>query len=81
MKKLADLVVGVMSLAAVVSPAAQMNYPEKPIRLVVGFPPGQQTDVVGRLLGLKLAESMGKPIVIDNAPGAAGNIAADRVAR
>jgi tripartite-type tricarboxylate transporter receptor subunit TctC len=61
--------------------SAQTNYPEKPIRLVVGFPPGSQTDTVARLFGQKLAEALGKPIVIDNAAGAAGNIAADRVAK
>src|SRR4029453_5962011 len=61
--------------------SAQTSYPEKPIRLVVGFPPGSQTDTVARLFGQKLAEALGKPIVIDNAAGAAGNIAADRVAK
>jgi tripartite-type tricarboxylate transporter receptor subunit TctC len=60
---------------------AQTNYPEKPIRMVVGFPPGSQADTVARLFGQKLAEALGKPIVVDNAAGAAGNIAADRVAK
>ena len=61
--------------------AAQSNYPEKPIRLVVGFPPGSQPDIVARLLGQKLTESLGKPIVVENVAGAAGNIAAERVAK
>jgi tripartite-type tricarboxylate transporter receptor subunit TctC len=60
---------------------AQTNYPEKPIRIVVGFPPGSQADTVARLFSQKLAEALGKPIVVDNAAGAAGNIAADRVAK
>src|SRR5262245_24875236 len=60
---------------------AQPSYPEKPIRMVVGFPPGSQADTVARLLGQKLAEALGQPIVVDNATGAAGNIAADRVAK
>jgi tripartite-type tricarboxylate transporter receptor subunit TctC len=61
--------------------AAQSTYPEKPIRIIVGFPPGSQADIVARLLGQKLAEALGKPIVVDNATGAAGNIAADHVAK
>jgi len=60
---------------------AQTNYPEKPIRLVVGFPPGSPADIVARLLGQKFAETWGTSIVVDNAAGAAGNIAADRVAK
>jgi tripartite-type tricarboxylate transporter receptor subunit TctC len=56
-------------------------YPEKPIHLVVGFPPGSQPDSVARLLGQKLAEAVGKPVLIENVAGAAGNIAADRVAK
>src|SRR5262245_3085511 len=60
---------------------AQTRYPEKPIRLAVGFPPGSQVDIVARLLGHKLADALGNPFVVDNAAGAAGNIAAERVAR
>jgi len=61
--------------------AAQTNYPEKPVRIVVGFPPGSSPDVVARHLGQKLAESWAPPVVVDNVPGAAGNIAAERVAK
>jgi len=60
---------------------AQTNYPEHQIRLVAGFPPGAQSDTVARLLGQKLAEAWGKPVVIDNITGAAGNIAADRIVK
>jgi len=72
---------GLLALLIVESPAAQTNYPEKPIRMVVGFPPGSSSDTVARLLGQKFAEAWGKPVLIDNAAGAAGNIAADRVAK
>ncbi len=80
MTQLSGLMFGLLALLIVESPAAQTNYPEKPIRIVVGFPPGGQADTVARLLGQKLP-SLGKPIVVDNAPGAAGAIAADRVAK
>jgi len=72
---------GLFALLIVESPAAQTTYPEKPIHMVVGFPPGSQADSVARLLSQKLAEALGKPIVVDNAAGAGGNIAADRVAK
>lgn len=61
--------------------AAQASYPEKPIRVVVGLPPGSSADIVARLLGQRLAESLGKPVVVENVPGAAGNIASERVAK
>ena len=60
---------------------AQTAYPEKPIHLVVGFPAGSSADTVARLYGQRLGEALGKPVVIDNAVGAAGNIAAERVAK
>ncbi len=72
---------GLFALLIVGSPAAQTNYPEKPILMVVGFPPGSTVDAVARVLGQKLAGALGKPVVIDNVTGAAGNMAADRVAK
>jgi tripartite-type tricarboxylate transporter receptor subunit TctC len=60
---------------------AQTVYPEKPIHLLVGFPPGSSADSVARLFGQKLGETLGKPFVIDNVTGAAGSIAAERVAK
>src|SRR5450759_5287557 len=81
MTQISGLMFGLLALLLVGSPAAQTTYPEKPIRMVVGFPPGSNADTVARLLGQKLGEALGKPIVVDNATGAAGNIAADRVAK
>ncbi len=81
MTQISGLMFGLLALLIVGSPAAQTTYPEKPIRMVGGFPPGGAPDTVARLLGQKLAEALGKPIVVDNATGAAGNIAADRVAK
>jgi tripartite-type tricarboxylate transporter receptor subunit TctC len=74
-------VFGLVALLIAAYAAAQTHYPAKPIRLVVGFPPGSQPDIVARLLGQNLTESWDKPVLIDNVTGAAGNIAAERVAK
>ena len=63
------------------SAMAQASYPEKPIRLVIAFPPGGPTDLVARVLAQKLTEQLGQSVVVDNKPGANGNIAADLVAK
>jgi tripartite-type tricarboxylate transporter receptor subunit TctC len=56
------------------------SYPERPVRLLVGFAPGGATDTTARLIGGKLSESLGQQVVVDNRPGAAGNLAAGIVA-
>ena len=61
--------------------AQSPDYPQRPIRLIVGFTPGGSTDLVGRLIGSKLAERLGQQVVIDNRPGASGIIAAEIVAK
>ena len=71
------------ALLPIAAPAfAQASpYPEKPIRLVVGFAPGGFTDVLARQIGQKLATSLGQPVIVDNKPGATGTIGADVVAK
>jgi tripartite-type tricarboxylate transporter receptor subunit TctC len=81
MRQISSLLFGLLALLIVGSSAAQLNYPEKPIRVVVGFPPGSSPDIVARLLGQKLTEGLGKPVVVENVAGAAGNIASERVAK
>jgi tripartite-type tricarboxylate transporter receptor subunit TctC len=61
--------------------AGAQSYPAKPVRFVVPFPPGGTTDILARLVGQKLSESWGQQFVIDNRPGAGGNIGADIVAK
>jgi tripartite-type tricarboxylate transporter receptor subunit TctC len=68
-------------LALTVAGAAAQTYPAKPIRLVVPFPAGGTTDILAREVGQRLSASLGQPVVIDNRPGAAGNIGSELVAR
>lgn len=63
------------------APALAQTWPEKPIRIVVGFAPGGFTDVLARLLGQRLAERLGQPVVVENKAGAAGTLGADLVAK
>src|ERR1700716_3248488 len=63
------------------APAAAAEYPARPVSLIVAFPPGGPSDVLARIVGKKIGELLGQPIVIENKPGAGGNIAAELVAR
>jgi tripartite-type tricarboxylate transporter receptor subunit TctC len=66
---------------AVCAVQAQDVYPSKPIRLVIGFAPGGGSDISGRIIARKVSELLGQQIIIDNRPGAGGNIATDMVAK
>ena len=77
-------IVGLICLLALSSAAPAtwaQDFPTKPIRLVVPYPPGGPTDLVGRLFATKLGEIWGQPVVVENRSGANGNIAAQLVAK
>ena len=67
--------------AAGVRPALAQAWPQKPIRLIIPFPAGGPTDIVGRLIGLHMSEAFGQPVLIENRGGASGTIGADVVAK
>jgi len=66
---------------AALGPASAQSYPTKPIRVIVPFAAGGAVDVLARLVSAKMSESVGQPVIIENRAGAAGNVAADAVAK
>ena len=61
--------------------ARAQTYPTRPVRIVVGYPPGGGTDITARLMGQRLSERLGQSFIIENRPGASSNIAAEAVVR
>ncbi|MGZ5122812.1 MAG: Bug family tripartite tricarboxylate transporter substrate binding protein, partial [Burkholderiales bacterium] len=83
MSKLSDIAVAASFAAVAALPlhTDAQSYPTRPIRMLIGFPPGSSSDVVGRVVATKLSETLGRSVVFDNRPGAGGNIAAEVVAK
>ncbi|QOT78936.1 tripartite tricarboxylate transporter substrate binding protein [Cupriavidus basilensis] len=77
------LAAAVAATAALTTPALTLAqaFPAKPVKIVVPYPPGGTNDIVVRLLAQKLGDSMGQPFVVENKPGASGNLGAEQVAR
>ncbi len=75
------LVCSLVSFQAAVSVAVAQDYPVKPVRWVMPYPPGGGGDIVARLLAQKLSENIGHPVLVDNRPGAAGILGTDAVAK
>jgi tripartite-type tricarboxylate transporter receptor subunit TctC len=76
-----SLIVAAFVLAQAGAAHAQANYPNRPIQLVVTVPPGGAADIVARIIGAKLADALGQPVVINNRGGAGGTTAAAQVAK
>src|SRR5262245_57021166 len=80
--RLAWLIFGLAAAVCVNSPCVHaQDFPNRPIRIVVPYAPGGGVSVVGQIIGTKIQELTGQPVVIDNRPGSGGNIGADVVAK
>jgi tripartite-type tricarboxylate transporter receptor subunit TctC len=75
------LVAGAATLPAVSRIAWAQAYPTRPVRIIVGFPPGGPSDLLARMMGQWLSDHLGQPFIIENRPGASGNIADEAVVR
>jgi len=81
MKRITMSLCAIALLLAVAPVSAQQAYPTKPIRFLVGFPPGGGTDIMARTVAIKLTESVGQQVIVDNRPGANANLAAGIASR
>src|SRR5262245_17555891 len=75
------LAAGVVALPAVSRTARAQAYPTRPVRIIVGFPAGGTGDILARLIGQWLSERLGQPFIVENRPGAAGNIRTEPAVR
>ena len=80
-RKFLHLAAGAGSLPALPLVAGAQTYPARPVRIIVGFPPGGGADIAARLMGQWLSDRLGQQFVIDNRPGAASNIGTEAVVR
>ena len=80
LKRMAAALAGLLALVAATTFAEAANYPDRPVSVVVGFPPGGASDILARILTDKLSRILGQPVIVDNRPGAGGNVAGEFVA-
>ena len=78
--KIVPRFIALLALSIILAPAYSQTYPSRAIRFVVPYPAGGTTDILSRLIGIKLSESWGQPVIIDNRPGAAAIIGSEIVA-
>ena len=74
-------VIAMLAVGVAATPGVASDYPSKPVRVIVPYPAGSGTDIVGRLIAQKLSERLGQPFFVDNKPGAAGTIGTGQVAK
>src|SRR3954453_9888109 len=75
------LLVGMLALFAAQTASAQSTYPNRPVKILVGFTPGTAPDLAARILADRFSDVWGTPFVVENVPGAGSNIATERVAK
>jgi tripartite-type tricarboxylate transporter receptor subunit TctC len=80
-RQILTLAAGALALPAAMRTASAQSYPARPVRVIVGFPPGGGVDIVARLFGQWLSERLGQPFIIENRPGAATNLATETVVK
>ena len=80
-RRFLQIAAGAAALPAVSRIARAQSYPSKPVRLIIGYPPGGSADITARLTGQWLSERLGQPVVIESRPGAATNLATEAVVR
>ena len=80
-RRFLHLAAGAAALPALSRVAWAQTYPTRPVRLIIGYPPGSGPDINARLIGQCLSERLGQPFVIDNRPGAGSNIGTEAVVR
>jgi tripartite-type tricarboxylate transporter receptor subunit TctC len=81
LQRAAVVLLAASALAAPTLSQAQSDYPNKPVKLIIGFAPGGSTDIIGRLIAQKLGERLGQTVVVENRAGAGGTIGADITAK
>src|SRR4051812_34946051 len=80
-RKFLHLAAGAVALPAVSNVARAQTYPLRPVRIIVGFAAGQAVDILVRLIGQWLSERLGQQFIVENRPGAGGNVATEVVVR
>ena len=76
-----QLIAASAAIATVGLPAQAQSFPNKPLKIIVPYPPGGSSDIIARAISQPLSESLGQPVVVENRPGANGNLGADLVAK
>ena len=80
-RKFVKQIIQLLTLLAIFTSSAMAAYPDKPIKMMIGYAPGSSTDIVGRIIANDLSIALKQPVIVENRGGAAGSLAADAVAK